>query len=216
MRGRYITAALVAGLAAALLPAGAMGAAKPLEYRVTIKNLSRADLTPPVWAVHDKRSALFQRGRFASRGIALLAEDGDPFLARSDFRRKRGVRSVRVANRIAPGRSITIRVRTTTRHRRFSFAAMQVCSNDTFAGVSRLPLPVKQKRRVVNVRAYDAGSERNTERASHVPCLGAHGVGPTERKKVTRDPRIRGIGDLDNARQGWGKNIARMTIKRVK
>ena len=175
-----------------------------------------ADLTPAVWGVHDRRANLFRRGRFASEGISELAEDGVTFIAESEFRRKRGVRRVGVSNRIAPGRSITIRVRTTTRHRRFSFASMQVCSNDTFAGINKLALPLKKKRRVVNIRAYDAGTERNTESAAHVPCLGAHGVGPSERKRIKRDPQIRGIADLRKSQHGWNRTIARMVIRRVK
>jgi hypothetical protein len=194
-----------------------MGAPKPLEYRITIKNLSKADLTPAVYGVHDRRANLFRTGRFASRGIAELAEDGDASIALAELKRKRFVRTASVSSRIAPRRSITIRVRTTTSHRRFSFASMQVCSNDTFAGVNSLALPLKKKRnRVVNVRAYDAGSERNTESAAHVPCLGAHGVGPSERRRITRDSTIRGVADLRNAEHGWNRTIARMTIRRVK
>ena len=215
MRGRLITAVLVAGVGAALLPSGAMAAAKPAEYKITITNLSKAKFTSPVWGVHDNRATLFQRDRFASPGIALLAEDGDPSMAQAEFQRKKGVRTSATANEVAPGATITIRVRTTS-HRLFSFAAMQVCSNDTFAGVSKYRLPSGTKRAVVNIRAYDAGSEANTESAADVPCLGAHGVGPSERKKISVDSRILGIADLDNSRQGWGKNIARMTVKRVK
>ena len=213
---RIIATAIVAAVAASL-PGAALGApARTLDYRITITNLSRADLTPPVWGVHNRRSALFARGAYASRGIGLLAEDGDPSVALSEFRGRPGVRRVAVAGRIPPGRSITLRVRTTTRHLRFSFAAMQVCSNDTFAGVSRLPLPLTETRRVLAVRAWDAGTERNTESAAHVPCLGAHNVGPDERRRIARDPTIRGIADLSKARQGWDTAIARLVVRRVR
>ena len=193
-----------------------MAAPRPLEYRVTITNLSRADLTPPVWAVHDRRASLFRQGRFATPGISALAEDGVTAIALSEMRRRRGVRRAAVAGRIAPGRAITIRVRTSTRHRRFSFASMQVCSNDTFAGINRLALPLRPRRRVIAIRAYDAGTERNTESAAHVPCLGAHGVGPSERRRIARNPRIRGIADLRADRHGWGRVIARLVVRRVR
>jgi hypothetical protein len=200
-----------------LVPAlPATAAPRPLEYRITIINLSRADLTPAVYGVHDRRASLFRRGRFATPGIALLAEDGVTSVAAAELRRKRGVRQVGVSNRIARGRSITLRVRTTSRHRRFSFASMAVCSNDTFAGLNKIALPVRPRRRVINVRAFDAGSERNTESAAHVPCLGAHGVGPSERRRIAAGSRIRGIADLVNHRHGWGRYIARVVIRRVK
>ena len=210
----------VAAVAGALLAApAAMAAPKKLTYKVTVSNKAKTDLTGIVWAVGDRRANLFRVGRRPSRGLALLAEDGETGTLLAEFRRKRGRRAAGVGPRVSGGRSASFRVTTTTRHRRLSLASMAVCSNDTFMGLSKVALPVrkgKKNRRVIRVRALDAGSERNTESASHVPCLGAHYVGPSEDGKVRRTPGIRGTADLSRSVHGWGRYIAVVVITRMR
>jgi hypothetical protein len=107
---------------------------------------------------------------------------------------------------------------TTTKQRaRFSWASMFACSNDAFAGQNGIKLPTgkvgsRVKRQLV---PWDAGTERNDELSSAVPCLGAHGVGPSENRKVRRHPGIKDKGDLVNARNGWARYGARITIRRI-
>lgn len=196
-----------------------MAAPKKLEYKVTVSNKASSGLTGVVWAVGDRRANLFRVGKRPSRGLALLAEDGvnDPLI--SEFRRKKGRRSAGVGPRVSAGRSSTFRIKTTTRHRRLSLASMAVCSNDTIMGLNKVVLPIKKgkkNRRVIRVRALDAGSEQNTERARDVPCLGAHFVGPSENRNVRRSAGISGKADLSKSVHGWGKYISVVTITRVK
>lgn len=220
MRGVLIGAGVAAILGMAAASAVPAMGATPLTYRVTIENRTPADLTPVVYAVHDRTARMWRTGRRASFGISRLAEDGVPDIARDEIARRRGVRSASIANRISAGRSISFTVRTTTRHRRLSWASMLVCTNDGFAGQSSYQLPLKRKGKKrftvrLNVRAYDAGSEVNNERSSAVPCLGAHGVGPDERRTIRRHPGISGRGDLTVTSHGWGPNAARVTIRRI-
>lgn len=217
-----ISLTLLAGAVAAgalIAAPAAMAAPTKLEYKVTVSNKAKSDLTGIVWATGDRRANLFRVGRRASRGLAVLAEDGVNDRLISEFRRKKGSRAANVGPRVRAGRSSTFRVRTTTRHRRLSLASMAVCSNDTFLGANKIVLPLKKgkkNRRVIRVRALDAGSERNTETAAHVPCLGAHFVGQAERGKVRRSRGIRGNGDLTQAEHGWGKFIGVVVITRVR
>ncbi len=209
---------LVVGLSASVSSPDASAADK-LSFQVTIKNLSKADLTPVVFGVHNRSAKLFQVGKRATPGIAELAKDGGTALAAQELRRQRGVRkkSVGVASRIAPGRTVRFTVETTRRHLRLSWASMAVCSNDTFAGQSGARLPAAKVGAVkrINVRAHDAGAEQNSESARDVPCLGAHGVGPKEMKAITLSGGITGKADLSKAQHGWGRFIARVTVKRV-
>jgi hypothetical protein len=73
-------AALGAASATATANAAASATAKAGQqtyvFKVTIRNLGRADLTSPVYAVHNRSFRLFQLGKKASPGIANLAEDG--------------------------------------------------------------------------------------------------------------------------------------------
>jgi hypothetical protein len=214
---RRITILAGVGAAAVLATAGAGSAmaATPLNYKVTVINKTPNDLTPLVVSVGDKRGYLWRDGRRASAGLAELARDGGTFQLEAEADRRRGVRQVFTTNRIAPGRRITFNVRTTNGARRLSWATMLVSTNDAFVGQNNFALPVrrgKAGRATINVRAYDAGAERNTESAAHVPALGAHGVGPGERRNVRRHPGIRGNNDVA-ASQGWGTYAARVIIR---
>lgn len=232
---RLCALVLVAGIASLSIAAGSSAAtgagasrapaaspaigegAQTFTFRVTIRNLGRADLTPPVYAVHNRSARLYRIGKKASPGLAALAEDGVTSVLLAEARRKRGVGQAGVGPRIAPRRSASFVITTTARHLRLSWGSMQVCSNDTFTGQTsaRLPARAVGARRVVKLRAYDAGTEQNTESRAHVPCLGAHNVGPGESKVVRRSPGIQGTADLDNATQGWGRFLARVTIRRI-
>ena len=214
---------LIAGaMTAAVLAAAATqaSAATNLTYRVTVVNRTHNNLTELVYGVHDSRAHLWQKGRRASTGMALLARDGSTPRALRELRRMRGVRHSGVTEDIAPGRSLTFTVRTTSRHRRLSWASMLVCTNDGFTGLDSRPLPIRVNGRTRftvrrSIPAYDAGAEANDESASSVPCLGAHGVGPDEARNIRKHPGIRGGADLSPARHGWGSSAAQVTIKRI-
>ncbi len=220
LRRRTLGTALAAATATAVLaalPAGAVGASKPLNYRITVTNLTPSDLTPIAVVAHDRRTTVWRTGRRASPGLAELAKDGGTSRLLSEARGKPGVRRTISAPRVAPRRSTTFRLRTTTASRRLTLATMLVCTNDGFTGVSSRALPLRKNgkpgRATWTVSAYDAGAERNTESRSHVPCLGAHGVGISTRSSVKRHPGVSGRGDLRPATHGWGKNAARITIR---
>lgn len=189
-------------------------------YEVTIKNRANSALTSIVWATHGQRASMFRRGKKASRGLAALAEDGGTSRLKKEMRRQmkgsRGVHSV--GEEFGPGRKgrVKFRVEADSRRAFLSWATMAVCSNDTFAGQARFRLPrrVNQSRKRLVV-ALDAGSEVNTESASDVPCLGAHGTGQAEGGVVHRSDAIRGDADLNRSR-GWGKYIATIRVKRVR
>jgi hypothetical protein len=167
--------------------------------------------------VHNRSARLFRLGKKASSGLAALAEDGVTSLLLAEARAKRGVGQAAVGPRIAPRRSASFKFTTTAKHLRLSWASMEVCSNDAFAGQTAARLPARKvgARKVLRLRALDAGSEPNTEDDRHIPCLGAHNVGPDERKNVRRHPGIKNIADRNNATQGWGGFLARVTIRRI-
>jgi hypothetical protein len=94
---------------------------------------------------------------------------------------------------------------------------MLVNTNDAFTGVDSLRL--RNRKVVIHARAYDAGSEKNNQLASHIP-------GPVGGNPFVRDPEgelIRmhpgiqpGVGDLDPAQHGWDGPVAKITITPVK
>jgi hypothetical protein len=52
----------------------------------------------------------------------------------------------------------------------WSLAAMLSLTNDGFVAAQAVPLPAVGETVRVDLRAYDAGSEANTESCEHVPC----------------------------------------------
>ena len=189
-------------------------------YQVTIQNRARSALTSVAWATHGGKARMFQRGKRASRGIAELGKDGITGIVKREMKAQRkgprGVHSVGEAFGMGGGGKTRFRVKADNARRLLSWATMAVCSNDTFAGQDswRLPRAVGRTKRK-SIVALDAGAEVNTESRDDVPCLGAHGVGPAEDKPIRRSDAIRGDADLKKSR-GWGKYIARITVRRIR
>jgi hypothetical protein len=65
--------------------------------------------------------------------------------------------------------------------------------------------------------AYDAGSERNNELASHIPgpCCGNPFVRDPEGALVGPHEGISGRGDLAPATYGWHGAVARIEVERL-
>ncbi|MEM7337023.1 MAG: spondin domain-containing protein [Actinomycetota bacterium] len=199
----------------------------PATYEVTIENLTdRQYLTPPNWAAHSSAIDVFSMRRPASPALAGLAENGDvatmaaaltadidePDLGRS---------GVAGDTPIEPGGSRTFTI--TTSQRRLSFTSMLICTNDGFAGLRSRILPFTGGSRVISVRAYDAGSEINTEaRADLVPAPfcgegeGSASSDPTlaENGVVTLHPTIEGVGDL-GPEFDWQGRVAVVTVTKL-
>ena len=99
-----------------------------------------------------------------------------------------------------------------------SVAAMLSLTNDGFVAARSIALPADVgASTTVALRAYDAGSEANTESCAHVPCEihdqrmteGAEGI-------VTDHAGIRGDADLPLTR-GWdGSDLGTLTITRLR
>ena len=196
-------------------------------YTVTIENVTTGQyLTPPNTAIHDDAVRIFQAGQPASDGLQAVAENGGvPVLAAeltdaiddAGF----GVSTVGAEAPLAPGESVQFQL--TSDERYFSFASMLICTNDGFAGLDSQRLPSRDgQTRVYNARAYDAGTEINTEaRADLVPAPFCGDGGGTEMSNpalaedwvVSTHRSIIGNGDLDPSFD-WNGAVARVTITR--
>ncbi len=239
-RSRFRTAFRL-GLAALTLLATMVAIAGPAEadgwhrnrnreadYTVTITNLTNAQyLTPPNWAAHSRAADVFQRGKPASNGVQQVAENGGVPVLAAELQAAiddaglgiSGVAGPEVP--IGPGESRTWEL--TTDQRRFSVVSMVVCTNDGFAGLDskRLPRQSGQSRYYL-LRAYDAGTEINTElRRDLVPApFCGEGEGSTESNDelaengvIKRHRTIRNVGDLDPALD-WSGPVALLKITR--
>lgn len=232
---------LVAGLAAcatdqpvapnAFDATATVNGAASYTYDVTVTNLTTGQpLSPPLVVTHAPRVSLFTIGGTASAGIQAIAENGDPSVAYGMLKGARGVFDVVAANapvhRIGgPGpTALTLQVTGDAERRLLSVATMLICTNDGFAGARNIPLPMDNTPVTVYAQAYDAGTERNTERDGDIvpPCFG---IGPAggnggggrvaEQRTVRMHPGIDGARALSASLHGWTGPVAMITIQRT-
>lgn len=208
-------------------------------YRVTIKNLMKGQpISPPVAATHRQSLHMFRNGHFASSEIEAIAEDGNqaPMVALLSGMSQ-------VTNVVDVGMPLTRRGTVVgdftdevtfdiqaRAHDRLSIAMMLICTNDGFTGLNGVTLPYRG-RRTYYARAYDAGTENNTEMSADIVdacsalgpiALAGDPNGNEDDAVATMPPRrirphrgIRGTGDLDPSNHGWYGATARITIQRV-
>jgi hypothetical protein len=190
------------------------------EYEVTLENWSPAGsqpLSPPVFAVHSPSFRLFHIGGYASSELAQVAQDAfnDPLVTL--LNNSPQVSDVVVeGGAIPPGSSGTYNVSAEGNYMKLSMVTMLVNTNDGFTGVDKLQLPQKGTK-TYYLRAYDAGSEENTELAAHIPgpCCGTKSAGNSTSEKIKFHGGITGIGDLAPGDYGWDETVAKLTITRI-
>ncbi len=204
-----------------------------IQYRVYFINLTAGQpFTPPVLATHDRDTELFDRGEAASFEVKEIAENGnlDPmvnFLTGNaditDF-------AVAVAGDpppLMPGAVVSADISANSRRERLSMVSMLICTNDGFAGVDSTRLPRRFLFRPI--RAYDAGTEINTEDFADIvpPCpaltgvesadagTGASNPALAENGVVTRHRGVFGISDLIPSLHNWRGPVGFMVVVRT-
>lgn len=214
-------------------------AAKTKMYEVTITNLTPGQpITPPLLVTHAKDTGFFTVGEMANNGIQQLAENGNPDPLVEMLQGKSGIvdivqGTVPLVPANDPGNtglshSETFVVSTEGNMRYLSFASMLVCTNDGFAGIDTVKLPVKQT--TVYAEAYDARTEMNTEDFADMvpPCQDAIGVSSDDEGTGASNPEIGEDGviiphpgilggeDLLENVHAWGNPVVKIDIVRMK
>lgn len=188
--------------------------------KVTIKNLTRGQIfSPPLVITHNRDFQLFETGEPATYELARLAEDGDTTgltgLAGDDP----NVLDYAVSDGpIFPGETVTVEVPANLRFNRVSLAGMLVTTNDGFVAVQGKSIPFGQRKATFEARAYDAGSEANSEECAYIPgppCGngGVHDDADAE-GYVHVHGGIHGIADLLPERDDWRNPVAEITIEK--
>jgi len=214
-------------------------AAQAKMYEVTVTNLTPGQpLTPPLLVTHEHDAGFFSAGEMASEELRQLAENGnlDPLVAM--LQSKSGVSDI--VQGTAPlvpandpgntglnhAETFVVSAEGTTRY--LSYASMLVCTNDGFAGLDTIRLPINQK--TVYAIAYDARTEMNTEDFADMvpPCQAAIGISSDDKGTGMSNPAISEdgiviphtgiIGDedlLENVHE-WGNPVVKIDIVRMK
>lgn len=190
------------------------------EYEVTLENMTPAGsqpFSPAVLAVHSPSYRIFHIGGYASDEVAQVAEDGMTTALVTMLNNSSEVSEVVVGTgAIMPGASETFNITAAGNFTKLSMVTMLVNTNDGFTGTDKLQLPQKGTK-VYYLRAYDAGSEENTELMAHIPgpCCGNPLMGNPTNEKISHHAGILGIGDLSPAVYGWNGPVAKLTVTRI-
>jgi hypothetical protein len=214
-RGRAI--GLIA-LVVLVFCAPAQGSEPAAGYELTIRNMNPGqNFSPPVTILHTPEYRLFELDQPATVELWRLAEDGSTaeFQALVDP----AVRAVLVGRPIHRRNSpVFTTVFETRPNLLLSVAAMLSLTNDGFVAARAIALPADiGASTTVPLRAYDAGSEANTESCAHVPCE-IHDQRMTESAEgvVTDHGGIRGDADIAISRGWHGSDLGTLTITRLR
>jgi hypothetical protein len=216
---------------------------KTAAYDVTITNLTRTQpFTPAVVATHRSDARLFTTGDAASPEIQDLAENGAVPALVQWWHDHPDASHVAVAfgagehPPIMPGESSTITIVADRGADHLSVASMLICTNDGFTGGAGLALPpLFGETATYMARAYDAGTEMNTEDFADLvpPCQPLRGVSSDDAGTGMSNPNLAeggvvslhaGIGgnlphsDLTVEAHGWDIDapVAKVTVTRIR
>lgn len=204
-------------------------------YEITVTNMTSGQwFTPPLLAIHQRSTDLFEVGQPASRGVQQIAENGNlqPMVDALTGNQKVSAFTVAAGNPppLAPGQSITTWLMADNNGRRLSMVSMLICTNDGFTGVDSVKLPKGEGESVsIYGNVYDAGTEINTEDFADIvpPCPALTGVPSTvpgsgmsnpalaENGVITMHSGVVGNSDLVPSIHGWSNPVVKITITRV-
>ncbi|MDE2940353.1 MAG: spondin domain-containing protein [Chloroflexota bacterium] len=217
--------AVVASLVG-LLTANIISAAddnEQLYVEISLTNLTPGQVLSPVFiARHNGHmDPLYTLGQPASEAVAKMAEDADAsdLLAQWDPESNSYIGEAMVLalndGPIPPGETVSTHFEFDDDNTRMSFISMLVTTNDAFIGANGIDLT---ESRTLNLTAYDAGSEYNSESCAFIPGppCGNHVRDDTPAEGyVYVHNGIHGGGDsgLTPATHDWHNPVARMTIR---
>ena len=202
-------------------------------FEITLTNLTMGEagmggqvLSHPIFVTHAAGINLAPVGEAASEALVLLAENGD-VLGLVALATAAGANSMVAEGVVPPGGSVTVTVTADMVNSSLSVGSMLVSTNDAFIASTDVALfdedgaPVSAS---LELMAYDAGSEDNTEMASDIPGpLGLDEVAdpagsnervPTADGVIAAHEGIQGGGDVGEA-FAWEEPTAMLTITPV-
>ncbi len=149
-------------------------------FKVEIENLSQRGqpFTPALLAVHSAAADLFEVGEPASAELQQIAENGNLPPMIELLEGSAAVSAVVVGSGpVLPRQAHVLMVRGDD-DSYLSFVSMLICTNDGFAGIDSLAFADIEGSVTLDVNAYDAGTEVNTQDFADIvpPCQGLVGV----------------------------------------
>lgn len=184
---------------------------------ITYENLSGGQaLSPSVFFSHNASAPkFFDVGKPASFYLMRIAEEGNagPLLAAVVTHAIGGAYGSAITGAATqPGKSRAVSLEVDPRHPMISGGFMLVMTNDGFTGVNGVNAYNLSRPVTMDLYAYDAGTERNNERAPYLIAMQGTERDP-EHGVITRHAGIRGDADAPGI---WKfdprRPVARITI----
>ena len=208
-------------------------------FEITLTNLTEGvhgesgqTLSPAIFAAHPAGVKLAVVGEPANEAIVMLAEGGstlglEALAAAAGANVEIAMNADMTRRYTMPGQSSTVTLTADMVNSSLSVGSMLVSTNDAFIAAIDVPLfdeagmPVST---TIELMAYDAGSEDNTEMASDIPGPlgldaevdppGSNARVPTEGGVIAAHPGIQGGADVTEA-FAWTEPTATLTIMPV-
>ena len=197
---------------------------QPMVYEVQIQNnTENQEMSPTTIVLHQKGYSMFQLAEAASVAMEHLAEGGDNAMLMTEAKTHANVlASVATNGNLAPGMSSTpvIRLQTPSQSGNYlSFASRLMSTNDGFMGESGVSLDglAVNQRLVLNVPAWDAGTEADLETTATVTTQGFNAARDDTLDRILTHPNVL-ANELStsnlNATHRFNGPVARVTITR--
>lgn len=216
---RFFFAALSAAtvaFAVAAVPAFAQDA-KSKTVMITVENLTTGQpFSPSFFSTRAAATApLWEMGKAASDNLVAVAEGGNigGFSGDAAGRIGKDIGDAALAVHALPGQTRSVTIHVDAAHPLIDGAWMLGNTNDGFAGFTGFDAYNLTGTKTVDVRGYDAGSEKNSEKKGFLGALGGGNARDPENGVITFHTGIRGDADAPKA-WNWdvSKPVAHVTI----
>lgn len=205
------------------LTAAAMGS-YAASFELTVTNHGPQPLSPLFWSAGNSNFDIFQFGQAASLGIKNVAESGDATVLANSASTSSDVQASGVlgGSPLMPGQSRTVRFDADDMHSYFSFASMLGMTNDGFIGESVSSMGLRLftgniatgfSVNIYGARAWDAGTEDNTQSSSDIGAFGGSG-NPADPLSLIRvhETIVPGRGDVAGQLPDWSLDTRLATV----
>ena len=159
-------------LATTLIAAALMSTtliAQEIDVKIS-NNTNGIYFTPLLVSAHPSTTALFISGEAASTHLEAMAEGGDVSGLVGDLDAVNADSTTNPAEGLlVPGASTMTTLVTVDENTNLSIVAMMLPTNDGFVALNNWKIPTEAGTYKININAYDAGSEANSELAADIP-----------------------------------------------
>ena len=200
--------------------------AQDIDVKIT-NNTNGIYFTPLLVSAHPATTALFMSGTAASANLQAMAEGGDISGLSADLALENAdVVENPAGGLLDPGASTMTTLATATENTNLSIAGMMLPTNDGFVALNNWKVPTTAGTYTININAYDAGTEANSELITDIPAdpgakngTGATGVTTTiegyvhiHRGTVGDSDASGGASDLNVSAHRWLNPVATVTV----